>query len=43
MPDYDGYELELRHGLYRRWLDEWRAGEPMTGYHEQPVAPGAAQ
>ena len=42
MPDYDGYELELRHGLYRRWLDEWRAGEPMTGYHEQPAAPAAA-
>lgn len=35
MPDYDGYELELRRGLYRGQLDEIRAGETVTGYHER--------
>ena len=35
VPQYDGYELELRHGLYRAMLEEWRAGEPVTGYHER--------
>ena len=34
-PRYDGYELELRHGLYRGMLDEWRSGDPVTGYHER--------
>ena len=33
MPQYDGYELELRRGLYRGQLDEIRAGAPVTGYH----------
>lgn len=36
-PQYDGYELELRHGLYRGVLERWRAGEPLTGYHERSV------
>jgi predicted phosphodiesterase len=35
VPKYDGYELELRHGIYRGMLDEWRSGEPLTGYHER--------
>jgi predicted phosphodiesterase len=35
VPQYAGYELELRHGVYRGMLEEWRAGEPMTGYHER--------
>ena len=35
VPLYDGYELELRHGIYRAALPEWRSGEPMTGYHER--------
>lgn len=35
VPHYDGYELELRHGLYRGMLEEWRAGEVLTGYHER--------
>jgi diadenosine tetraphosphatase ApaH/serine/threonine PP2A family protein phosphatase len=35
VPLFDGYELELRHGLYRGMLDEWRSGEPVTGYHER--------
>ncbi|WP_353951875.1 metallophosphoesterase family protein [Knoellia sp. S7-12] len=35
MPHYDGYELELRHGIYRGSLEEWRVGEPVTGYHER--------
>ena len=34
-PDYDGSELELRHGIYRGNLAEWRAGERLTGYHER--------
>jgi predicted phosphodiesterase len=42
MPEYDGYELELRHGLYRRWLEPWRAGEAMTGYHERSAATAGA-
>lgn len=33
-PQYDGYALELRHGLYRGDLTAWQAGEPVTGYHE---------
>jgi hypothetical protein len=37
VPEYDGYELELRHGIYRGNLEEWRSGEPMTGYHERPA------
>ena len=37
VPHYDGYELELRHGLYRGVLEQWRAGEPLTGYHEREV------
>ncbi len=36
VPEYDGYELELRHGIYRGVLDKVRAGEPLTGYHERP-------
>jgi hypothetical protein len=43
MPHYAEYELELRHGIYGRWLDEWRAGEPVTGYHERPVVTAAAE
>lgn len=35
MPHYDGYELELRHGVYRGSLDQWRTGETVTGYHER--------
>jgi hypothetical protein len=35
VPHYDGYEVELRHGIYRGALEEWRSGEPMTGYHER--------
>ncbi len=35
MPHYDGYELELRHGIYRGSLKEWQAGEAVTGYHER--------
>lgn len=35
MPHYDGYELELRHGIYRGSLEAWRVGEPGTGYHER--------
>jgi diadenosine tetraphosphatase ApaH/serine/threonine PP2A family protein phosphatase len=33
-PEYAGYELELRHGIYRGELEEWRAGtiDPDT-YH----------
>ncbi|QWF22706.1 metallophosphatase family protein [Nocardioides sp. LMS-CY] len=38
MPEYDGYELELRHGLYRGGLTQWRAGERPTGYHERVPA-----
>jgi predicted phosphodiesterase len=34
LPQYDGYELELRHGLYRGGLEQWRAGERESGYHE---------
>lgn len=34
-PEPAGYELELRHGLYRGHLAEWKAGEPVTGYHER--------
>lgn len=34
MPDYDGYELELRHGIYRGVLEQWRSGEALTGYHQ---------
>lgn len=34
MPEYDGYELELRHGIYRGLLDTWRAGQAIDGYHE---------
>lgn len=34
-PELAGYELELRHGLYRGQLAEWEAGEPVTGYHER--------
>lgn len=26
MPEYDGYDAELRHGLYRGALEEYRAG-----------------
>jgi predicted phosphodiesterase len=36
MPEYDGYELELRHGIYRGVLETWQSGEPLTGYHERP-------
>jgi diadenosine tetraphosphatase ApaH/serine/threonine PP2A family protein phosphatase len=35
MPAYEGYQLELRHGIYRGNLTEWLAGEPLTGYHER--------
>ncbi len=35
LPHYDGYELELRHGRYRGDLEQWRAGERETGYHER--------
>ena len=35
LPQYDGYEVELRHGIYRGSLAEWRSGAPMTGYHER--------
>ncbi|MBA3782449.1 MAG: metallophosphoesterase family protein [Nocardioides sp.] len=35
LPQYDGYELELRHGLYRANLEQWRAGDRETGYHER--------
>lgn len=37
VPHYEGYELELRHGIYRGDLAEWRSGERLSGYHEQPV------
>lgn len=37
MPDYEGYEVELRHGIYRGNLREWKAGERPTDYHERPV------
>lgn len=37
VPHYQGYELELRHGIYRGDLAEWRSGERLSGYHEQPV------
>ncbi len=39
MPEYAGYELELRHGRYRGDLAAWRAGEPVSGYHERVAAP----
>jgi diadenosine tetraphosphatase ApaH/serine/threonine PP2A family protein phosphatase len=32
MPEYDGYEAELLHGVYRGALEEFRAGE-LTGYY----------
>jgi len=35
MPQYDMYELELVHGIYRGRLASWQAGEPYTGYHER--------
>lgn len=35
MPQYDMYELELVHGIYRGSMAQWRAGEPFTGYHER--------
>jgi predicted phosphodiesterase len=38
LPHYDGYELELRHGLYRGVLEEWRRGEPQVGYHERTAS-----
>jgi predicted phosphodiesterase len=37
VPNFEGYELELRHGIYRGNLAEWQSGEPMTGYHERAV------
>ncbi|WP_248580026.1 hypothetical protein [Nocardioides sp. InS609-2] len=27
--------LEVRHGLYRANLEQWRAGDRETGYHER--------
>ena len=36
-PDYEGYELELRHGVYRGVLDEWRAGTLETDDYHWPT------
>lgn len=35
LPQYAGYELELRHGVYRGDLEGWLAGEREVGYHER--------
>jgi predicted phosphodiesterase len=37
MPEYDGYEAELRHGLYRGALEEYRAGSfTLDTYYHVP-------
>jgi diadenosine tetraphosphatase ApaH/serine/threonine PP2A family protein phosphatase len=33
MPEYDGYESELRHGIYRGAMELFRAGRPLTAYY----------
>lgn len=35
LPHYDGYALELRHGVYRGALEHWRAGIRESDYHER--------
>ena len=33
MPEYDGYEAELRHGIYRGSIEDYRVGLPLTDYY----------